>query len=97
MPRVYLTKEQRETAADRDYLEQLSKGLRIYQALHRLNAVELSQEINLNYRTLKKLLDIEPVHIPACKLRKVMEAAGMGLTQLHRREVQFNASTGEQL
>ena len=52
MPRVCLTKEQREAAADQDYLEQLSKGLRIYQALHRLNAVELSQEINLNYRTL---------------------------------------------
>lgn len=77
MPRVYLTNEQREKAADQRYLDQLADGLRIYQAVHRLTAGKLAEYLELNPRTLRKLLNGEPVNLDTVKLRRIMMASGL--------------------
>lgn len=91
MPRVALTAAQRQAQRWAAWSSALADGLLYYKAKHRMTSECLAKGLNIDNKTLRKLVDEQSVSLPLEKLWAVLEAAGL---EVRRREPHPQAGCG---
>ena len=85
MPRVALTAAQRQAQRWAAWSSALADGLLYYKAKHRMTSECLAKGLNIDNKTLRKLVDEQSVSLPLEKLWAVLEVAGL---EVRRRGIQ---------
>ena len=76
MPRVTLTPAQREAAKKQDRAKKLADGLLIHKALGRLTYEQMAQQIGIDKRCLRKIVDGQDCYIPVSAALAMVEMVG---------------------
>lgn len=76
MPRVTLTAAQREAAKKQDRAKKLADGLLIHKALGRLTYEQMAQELGIDKRCLRKIVDGQDCYIPVSAALAMVEMIG---------------------
>lgn len=76
MPRVTLTPAQREAAKKQDRAKKLADGLLIHKALGRLTYEQMAQQLGIDKRCLRKIVDGQDCYIPVSSALAMVEMVG---------------------
>jgi len=82
VPRVYLTEQQRNEAANLRLRQCIGDHIAKKMNRKKLNRTQTAALLEINTETLKKLLNGEDAQLPTSKFLKVFSFAGLSLTAI---------------